>query len=47
MMASEKAEICIGDDIALVNFYFEGECSLNFSTMVFRNNSHCNRSFSL
>ena len=40
MMASEKVEICIGDndEIALVNLYFKGERFLHFSTMVFRNN---------
>ena len=40
MMAFEKVEICVGDndDITLVNLYFKGEHSLNFSTMVFRNN---------
>ena len=48
MMASERAEICIGDyDIAIVNFYFKEERSRNFSKMVFRNNSHCNRNSSL
>ena len=45
MIASERTEICFGDDddgddddMALFNLYFKSGHSLNLSTMVFGNN---------
>ena len=39
MMSTERVEICVNDNdgIALVDLYFTGESSLNFSRKLFRN----------